>query len=457
MRAFLDGAAPSLLAHLQGCRPCTTEWSKLGELRALAQKLPAAIPDATHRDAMRAALLAKLTPAPPQPARRRVPARWLWASGAAVAACLLLLLRSWPGDRTRSALANFRATVQTQGSAARFVHERNGGDEQVRLSSGHLLIEVAPLHPGERFRVLCQDAEVEVRGTAFELAVADDHLREVRVLHGRVEVRPSGGRTLLLGAGERWPAGPPGGGTAASPAALATLAAPATSADSVAPAALAAPAAPAEILEQRTAGTTSVSPAGYSAASGAARRANTIVNATLDRTPPTPAATRAPHPPAPPRPPPKLPAPPPERLTVARPPEMSAAEQAFDEGWSALQRSEFGPAAAAFARIESAAGNESIVEDARFWRAVALGRSGQSQDAAYALRRFLSLHPGSSRAGEAAAILGWLLVKQGQFDEAKVRFHAAALDSRDEVRQSARAGLANLAARRPATSDLRAP
>jgi TolA-binding protein len=136
---------------------------------------------------------------------------------------------------------------------------------------------------------------------------------------------------------------------------------------------------------------------------------------------------------------------------------MSAAERAFDEGWSALQRGEFGPAAEAFARIESAAGSESIVEDARFWRAVALGRSGQSQAEAYALRRFLSLHSGSSRAGEASAILGWLLVKQGQFDEAKQRFQAAARDSRDEVRQSARAGLANIAAKSPATSDRQAP
>ncbi len=88
---------------------------------------------------------------------------------------------------------------------------------------------------------------------------------------------------------------------------------------------------------------------------------------------------------------------------------------------------------------------------------MALGRSGQSQAESYALRRFLSLHPGSSRAGEAAAILGWLLVKQGQLDEAKVRFQTAARDSRDEVRQSARAGLANIAAKSRATSDLQAP
>ncbi|HNF96810.1 MAG TPA: hypothetical protein PK493_05925, partial [Pseudomonadota bacterium] len=52
------------------------------------------------------------------------------------------------------------------------------------------------------------------------------------------------------------------------------------------------------------------------------------------------------------------------------------------------------------------------------------------------------LHGGSPRAGEAAAILGWLLLNQGQTEAAAKHFANASRDPRDEVQKSARAGLA---------------
>jgi outer membrane protein assembly factor BamD (BamD/ComL family) len=110
----------------------------------------------------------------------------------------------------------------------------------------------------------------------------------------------------------------------------------------------------------------------------------------------------------------------------------------------ALRRADFAAAAEAFARIESAQSNEPLVEDARFWRAVALGRAGQTQAEAVALERFLALHPGSPRAGEASAILGWLLIKQGRIAEAEQRFTTAAHDLREEVKHSAQAGLSQI-------------
>ncbi|MFO0579051.1 MAG: FecR domain-containing protein [Polyangia bacterium] len=453
LRAFSEGAPASLRAHLESCRACATEWGRMGELRALAKKLPARIPDAGQREQLRAELLARLELPPPRGQEPRVPARWVWAGGlAAAAACVVVLLRLWSADGShpRSASASFRATVQSHGPAVRFVHERHGGDELVLLTSGQLLIEVAPLQPGERFRVRCRDAEVEVRGTAFEVDAAADHLLGVRVLHGRVEVRPSGGRMLLLGAGERWLAGPP---PTAEP----------TAAPSLPPA----PGAPVAAPALSTASTASpVSPASpasavsgflqaLSAAHGAPKRpaphrepaaapvrtaAATVSAGSRPAVVASPAAAAGPKP--------RSGAVPGERA-APRTPTASVAERAFDEGWAALQRGEFGAAADAFGRIDSLAGSESLVEDARFWRAVALGRAGRLGAEADALGRFLSLHPGSARAGEASAILGWLLLKQGRLDEAAQRFQAAALDSRDEIRKSARAGLTALAARRP--------
>jgi hypothetical protein len=92
------------------------------------------------------------------------------------------------------------------GSGARFVQVGSAPDEIVRLSEGTLTVEVSPLARGERFRVVTADAEVEVRGTAFDVTADHDHLATVRVLHGRVEVRPLGGAAVLLAAGERWSA-----------------------------------------------------------------------------------------------------------------------------------------------------------------------------------------------------------------------------------------------------------
>lgn len=221
-RAFSSGASTDLRAHLLTCATCTAEWKSLEQTRAAALELPYVTPDPLRREQLRKRLLAAASqPLPVGPSAR---ARWLGFAGAAAALLAVLM-----GARrlTRPAPAShFRAVVQSQG-ASHFVHERTGSDEWVRLSDGTLNVEVEPLQPGERFRVLCGDSEVEVRGTAFTTRVEHDHLLSVDVQHGRVEVRPPDGRALLLGAGEHWqPADAPGqpipdapkGGAAAAPA-----------------------------------------------------------------------------------------------------------------------------------------------------------------------------------------------------------------------------------------------
>jgi hypothetical protein len=66
--------------------------------------------------------------------------------------------------------------------------------------------------------------------------------------------------------------------------------------------------------------------------------------------------------------------------------------------------------------------------DAAFWTAVALARGGRSADAIAAFRNMLGGYPNSPRAGEASAMLGWLLVDAHQLDEAAKRF------ARDDAR-----------------------
>ncbi|HRI55230.1 MAG TPA: FecR domain-containing protein, partial [Pseudomonadota bacterium] len=177
-RAFSSGASRDLQAHLLTCPTCTAEWKRLEQTRAAALELPYVTPDPLRREQLRKRLLAAASQALPvgPSVGPSVRARWLGFAGAAAALLAVLM-----GARrlTRPAPAShFRAVVQSQG-ASHFVHERTGSDEWVRLSDGTLNVEVEPLQPGERFRVLCGDSAVEVRGTAFTTRVEHDHLLSV--------------------------------------------------------------------------------------------------------------------------------------------------------------------------------------------------------------------------------------------------------------------------------------
>jgi TolA-binding protein len=130
---------------------------------------------------------------------------------------------------------------------------------------------------------------------------------------------------------------------------------------------------------------------------------------------------------------------------------ISPAERAFMDGWTALRKGRHQAAAESFALAAEQnkdTTNAALVEDARFWRAVALARAGQHQPAVAALREFLRHHPTSVRFGEARVILGFQLLREGQLDEAQRCFESAQQDSHSQIRDSARSGLAAVAARR---------
>jgi hypothetical protein len=158
---------------------------------------------------------------------------------------------------------------------------------------------------------------------------------------------------------------------------------------------------------------------------------------------PTPALEPAPAP----EPVPALEAPPPAAPAPAAAPPAPAAtpeERAFGEGWEALRLGEHRRAAARMA--EAVAFGGPLAEDARYWRAVALGRAHAPEEARPAMEEFLRRHPGSRRAGEVSAMLGLLLIDAGERERAAALFHAAEQDPNAGVRQSARAGLDAVAA-----------
>lgn len=371
--------------HIADCARCRDVWNGFDRVVDLARELPVEIPSTAHREEVRTALLAL-----PEPAPHR--SRWVMlapaAAALAVAAGVSIWIASRPHDEvaSRISLAPL-ATVHASEHADYTTESR----ELVRLRNGTLTLEVEPLHLGERFRVIVGDGEVEVRGTAFEVTATSDHLIAVRVARGRVEVRPVGAAMTVLEPGQSWHV--PIVAVTPAPALV------------PAPAPVAPAPAPAPIPERAPA------------------RRHVVAKA-----PPkleTPAHVDAPPAPAP--------APP----TAPTRPAPSPDEIAYNDAWDAMRAGNFRAAAAAFTRVRSGA----LVDEASFWHAVSLARGGHAGEAIIAFRATIQQFPNSPRAGEASAMLGWLLVDARQLDEARSRFSSASSDRSDAVRDSAKRGL----------------
>ena len=183
----------SLAGHLAECSRCREAWEGVEQAILLARELPVDMPPLAHREEMRTALLAT-----PEPPRRR--ARWTvrsaWVGAVAAAAAIAI----WVGRSPEpSRVEPPRVAIHATGADYTTV-----SSELVRLRDGTIALDVEPLRPGERFRVVVGDGEVEVRGTSFEVTATSDHLIGVRVTRGRVEVRPVGAATMILEPGQSW-------------------------------------------------------------------------------------------------------------------------------------------------------------------------------------------------------------------------------------------------------------
>jgi TolA-binding protein len=251
--------------------------------------------------------------------------------------------------------------------------------ETVRLWEGTIELDVEPLGPRDRVQVRVGDGEVEVRGTRFQVAAREDHLVGVEVSHGRVEVRRAGSPLTVLGAGQSWRA--PAAAAAAPPV---TPPAPA----------LAPEAPPAPAPEP-------------SRARASARRSSTRPEAGVER--------------------------------ALRP---TRQEELYDDAWDALRARRFDAAVRGFERVLADSPGGALADEAAFWRATSLARGGEPARAVTAFREFLAKYRASRRRGEAATILGWLLVDAHRLAEAAPLFQGAVDDPDESVRRSARDGLA---------------
>ncbi len=479
-RAIASGIDPELRAHLRECDACADEVEAHAAIVNAARDLPIVEPTREQAYELRSALQAAAQVRPPM-----VSFRAMWATSAAVVLCAaaVLLVFGLRGTKGPDAVAmQYRGSVHAH-DGARYIRVGGPPDEIVRLMDGTLTVEVEKLLPGERFRVVTDDGEVEVRGTAFDVSARDDKLRAVRVLHGRVEVRSDhASAPVMLDVDQRWDvtklasvdptiAAPPGpsvedsgleivatqatAATATAPSATTTVPAPARpsiTTDVAKPTATAPTATTAPPPAKATVPTTSA-PARSSITTDVAKTSTPVrPSITTDVAKPTtpakptttkldPLSPRAPGPRAPTTP----------SLTTGTPPAKTVnkrpIELLFDEGWSALASGDPRRAATAFEKAARTAPDDPLAEDAWFWRASALSQA-RASGASEALATFLKQYTRSPRAGEASAMLGWLLLERGDLDAAEARFRAAANDRVDRVRGSAAKGLAAVEQRR---------
>lgn len=418
--AFDQRASSAVADHAERCPSCSVHWRRFADLRAAAQALPWSEPDGARGDQLEAKLIeAALFE---QQLRRRRAGRGRMAGGLAVAAMVawafVQALRPSPAPAPPGLLAGAAPAREALGpraqvsapNGASFLHEVSEDGEVVRLSAGTVVVEVEKLSPAQALRIYAPDAEISATAGTFSVKVEHGRLASVQVLSGRAEVMPKSGSVVSVGAGSRWD-GAPLEEVAAVPSPLKPVAArPAASS----------PAAPAM-------------PGPATPRPSAAPSERPVLNPSPTPEPPPAAAIAL--------------APVPETPTPAALPEpRSVAERAFAVGVELLASGQAALAAERFAEaMGRAEGGERVAEDAAYWRGVALGRAGRSAEAILALQAFLSEHASSSRAGLAAAMLGWLLEASGDLAGAEAQFKAALKDPLPRVQDSATRGLAAIA------------
>ena len=394
-RAFTDGLDRQMEEHIERCPSCAAAWSARQQLVDLGKCLPTISMTDEQRASTRAWILASVQ----KPAQKQGTRRWWPVAAGSLAAVAMAALVTvvWlvpgPAVRERAPVQFtkvYRATVH-EGVGARYARIGSQPDEIVRLYDGLITVEVEPLQPGERFRVVTGDGEVEVRGTVFEVTAQADRLVAVAVIRGKVEVRPEREPERSLVEGERWvgetltlagPKGPAVSSEGAEPAAgLALVTASSGHLDGAR--------RPTRLEATRIA-------RGGGGAAGPAVPANRLGRG------------------------------------------AGAAEVAWQDGWTALRTGAEDQAVAAFEQIPP---DSELAEDAAYWRGVALVRSGRKAEGARAFESFLGRFPRSSRRGEAMVALGWLRLDQGDVAAARSWFQSAASEPDDRVRTAAQRGL----------------
>ncbi|MEJ7596471.1 MAG: tetratricopeptide repeat protein [Kofleriaceae bacterium] len=382
--------------HLTSCERCRKAWQEIESLASVGSKIEPAT--WTRQEEVRTALLS-LVEHDTTPARTFAwPRRWLAPLAVALAAAFAFWW-AWPSTLVHAPVVSQHRAVVLEHDGVRSYVLTEQPDEIIRLISGTITVAVPVLAANERVRVITGEDEIDASSAAFDATAENDKLATVRVLHGEVKLLAAG-QNQIVRAGKTW--------HATTQLAVVTP----DAAPSVTPPT---PAAHDEVVIEPE-----------------------VPRAKL----PAPAPSPSPPPEEPPTIEPVEPTPEPS------PPARSAAQEAFEAGWSALRAGDYAKAAPAFERARTRTVDPTMIEDATFWRGVALARSGEVVTAVHVLSAYAREYPRAVRIGEAHSMLGWLYFERGDHANAEQHFAAAVKDSSPRIRDSARMGLAEIAKRK---------
>ena len=260
------------------------------------------------------------------------------------------------------------------GSGARFAWGKLGGVERIDLEEGEIDLQVRHLGPDERVLVSTGDAEVEVRGTVFQVTAHARHIARVAVAEGRVEVRYAG-EQVLLDAGQAWSPVATGGDSPSRPA-------PPVNRDDRARVAGSA-GAPEGVRAEGPSGDDGGAASRRAVARGRGRRRASAASAASAR-------ARAPQVDA--------------KGSETAGARSDEAAKGFVEGMALVARGDYAAGAEKLEQYRKAHGDDARAEDAAYMSVLALQRAGRREEAAAAARRYLAAYPNGRRRAEVAGI-----------------------------------------------------
>jgi hypothetical protein len=186
--------------HLQTCAECAERHREDDRLARLGRALPTGEQSPLDVRRMRARILKYAAIAPADGVRRR--GTTILALAAAMALVIGVVLAALPRTHAPEAVSFASTVIPAEGAV--WSRTRAGQTERVALQGGIIIVEVRKQSPGERFLVALPDGEIEVRGTRFEVEVADGRTRSVRVLEGVVALRLVADEERVLRAPASW-------------------------------------------------------------------------------------------------------------------------------------------------------------------------------------------------------------------------------------------------------------
>lgn len=407
------------------------------ELKSLAKQLPEHRPDAERSLALRQNLLDSVAS---ETATASQPKYWL-----PLAAVAGVVLAFYAGTRmpdkvnSDALLSNteFSSASLASDDGAAFTRQVNPEThtEEIRLSNGGLRIDSATSH-----QLVVHTRFAELRGDAavFKVQASDNLLRSVVVQSGQVELHIENQPAVILGPGQEWK-----NGQIVEHIELALRDAPAeTSAPEPLPPIATMESEPEtkQLVESELTKSKSSIPAKNK---GEARaKQGTESSPKVSRTHPNVGNV--------------LPEVNPENISpkkadlvepddtsdnVSAPvPKASPAELAFASGYRALKQRRYPQAIADFNTAIKTGSDHAMRGDSRYWRSIAMAKSGQNTQAIASMSEFIDHHNTSPRAGEIATMLGWLYLERGKLERASALFKRGQQDTSAKVRNSAEAG-----------------